>query len=98
MESYEVMSEKKDNKPSDNIVRMEATLYLLDAGMLGKPKQYKPDDLTYKNYRKLKDFQIESLNWLISSWYENKNTILADEMGLGKTIQTIAFLNHLSAH
>jgi len=38
MESYEVMSEKKDNKPSDNIVRMEATLYLLDAGMLGKPK------------------------------------------------------------
>jgi chromodomain-helicase-DNA-binding protein 7 len=46
----------------------------------------------------LKDFQLESLNWLIKSWHENRNTILADEMGLGKTIQTISFIFHLHAH
>jgi SNF2 family DNA or RNA helicase len=49
----------------------------------------------YKNYRKLKDFQLESLNWLVSNWHDNRNCILADEMGLGKTIQAIAFLQHL---
>jgi len=34
----------------------------------------------------LRDYQLESLNWLIQSWYEDRNVILADEMGLGKTI------------
>jgi len=68
----------------------------LEASSKGKPKDYGSHDAPiYKNYRKLKDFQLESLNWLIRSWYEGKNTILADEMGLGKTIQTISFLYHL---
>ena len=43
----------------------------------------------------LKNFQLESLNWLISNWHLHRNSILADEMGLGKTIQAIAFLWHL---
>lgn len=68
----------------------------MEASSKGKPKDYGSHDAPiYKNYRKLKDFQLESLNWLIRSWYEGKNTILADEMGLGKTIQTISFLYHL---
>ena len=44
---------------------------------------------------KLRDYQIQGLNWLISL-HENKlSGILADEMGLGKTLQTIAFLGYL---
>jgi chromodomain-helicase-DNA-binding protein 7 len=49
----------------------------------------------YREYKMLRDYQLESLNWLINSWYHNRNVILADEMGLGKTIQSIAFLQHL---
>ena len=49
----------------------------------------------YKERKLLREYQLESLNWLIQAWYHKRNVILADEMGLGKTIQTIAFLNHL---
>lgn len=49
----------------------------------------------YKERKLLREYQLESLNWLIQAWYSKRNVILADEMGLGKTIQTIAFLNHL---
>ena len=34
----------------------------------------------------LRSYQLESLNWLIESFYKKRNVILADEMGLGKTI------------
>jgi len=44
---------------------------------------------------KLRDYQIDGVNWLVSLFHANINGILADEMGLGKTIQTIAFLAHL---
>lgn len=44
---------------------------------------------------KLRDYQVQGLNWLISL-HENKlSGILADEMGLGKTLQTISFLGYL---
>lgn len=51
-----------------------------------------------KNYRsggKLRDYQVDGLNWLLSCWYSKRSSILADEMGLGKTIQVISFLEHL---
>ena len=35
----------------------------------------------------LRDYQMESLNWMVYSWLHNTNIILADEMGLGKTVQ-----------
>ena len=35
----------------------------------------------------LRDYQLQSLNWMIYSWMRNVNLILADEMGLGKTVQ-----------
>lgn len=44
---------------------------------------------------KLRDYQIQGLNWLISLYENSLSGILADEMGLGKTLQTIAFLGHL---
>jgi SWI/SNF-related matrix-associated actin-dependent regulator of chromatin subfamily A member 5 len=41
---------------------------------------------------KMRDYQIQGLNWLISLYQNGINGILADEMGLGKTIQTISIL------
>eukprot|EP00494_Astrolonche_serrata_P003665 UN03672 len=49
----------------------------------------------YKNNLRLRDYQVEGLNWLIRKFYEGKNCILADEMGLGKTIQSVSFIEHL---
>lgn len=44
---------------------------------------------------KLKEYQLEALNWLLKLHVMNVNGILADEMGLGKTIQTISLLAYL---
>ena len=44
---------------------------------------------------KLKRYQLDGLQWLVSLYNNNLNGVLADEMGLGKTIQTIALLTHL---
>lgn len=44
---------------------------------------------------KLRDYQIQGLNWLVSLHENNLSGILADEMGLGKTLQTISFLGYL---
>ncbi|GHJ85429.1 hypothetical protein NliqN6_1831 [Naganishia liquefaciens] len=44
---------------------------------------------------KMRDYQIQGLNWMASLHHNGINGILADEMGLGKTLQTIAFLGHL---
>ena len=47
---------------------------------------------------KLRDYQIEGVNWLIEMHRRGTNAILADEMGLGKTLQTITFLSYLKYH
>ncbi|GMM37805.1 chromatin-remodeling ATPase [Saccharomycopsis crataegensis] len=44
---------------------------------------------------KLREYQIQGLNWLVSLHENNLSGILADEMGLGKTLQTISFLGYL---
>lgn len=41
---------------------------------------------------KLRDYQIEGVNWILGLHNRCINGILADEMGLGKTFQTIATL------
>ena len=41
---------------------------------------------------KLRDYQLEGVNWLVFNWHNGRNSILADEMGLGKTLQTISLL------
>jgi SNF2 family DNA or RNA helicase len=35
---------------------------------------------------RLRDYQLDSLNWMIGLYETGINGILADEMGLGKTI------------
>ncbi|KAJ8302947.1 hypothetical protein KUTeg_019343 [Tegillarca granosa] len=49
----------------------------------------------YKGGNKLREYQLEGVNWLLFSWYNQQNSILADEMGLGKTVQSITFLNEI---
>lgn len=49
---------------------------------------------TYIN-GKLREYQVQGLNWLVSLHENNLSGILADEMGLGKTLQTISFLGYL---
>lgn len=44
---------------------------------------------------KLKHYQLEGLEWLVSLYNNNLNGILADEMGLGKTIQTLSLISYL---
>ena len=45
--------------------------------------------------KRLRDYQLAGLNWMIHSWCRRNSVILADEMGLGKTIQSVSFLNYL---
>ncbi len=49
----------------------------------------------YKNNNKLRDYQVEGVNWLASTFYRKHGCILADEMGLGKTVQIVTYLEHL---
>ncbi|XP_062114401.1 protein CHROMATIN REMODELING 5-like [Humulus lupulus] len=44
---------------------------------------------------KLRDYQLEGLNFLVNSWRNDTNVILADEIGLGKTIQSVSMLGFL---
>eukprot|EP00960_Hanusia_phi_P039164 753784-Hanusia_phi.AAC.7 len=44
---------------------------------------------------KLKPYQIQGVQWLVSLYNNNLSGILADEMGLGKTIQVIGLLTYI---
>ncbi|KAI9323763.1 SNF2 family N-terminal domain-containing protein [Dichotomocladium elegans] len=50
---------------------------------------------SYVTGGKLRDYQVQGLNWMVSLYENGINGILADEMGLGKTLQTISFLGYL---
>lgn len=39
---------------------------------------------------RLRDYQLEGLNWLLWNWWHKRSCILADEMGLGKSIHRYA--------
>lgn len=54
-----------------------------------------PEYIDQNRGLKLRDYQMDGLNWLILTWCKDNSVILADEMGLGKTIQTICFLYYL---
>lgn len=76
-----------------------------DAELMADEEQREADSLDDPNFitktpsyiknGKLRDYQIQGLNWLISLHENRLSGILADEMGLGKTLQTISFLGHL---
>ena len=46
-------------------------------------------------FGKMRDYQLEGLNWMIRLQENGVNGILADEMGLGKTLQSISILVYM---
>mmetsp|Transcript_4601 Transcript_4601/g.10378 ORF Transcript_4601/g.10378 Transcript_4601/m.10378 type:complete len:2557 (+) Transcript_4601:190-7860(+) len=61
-----------------------------------REKLYDPKEPhIYKNENKLRDYQVDGVNWLSSTYYKHHGCILADEMGLGKTVQIVSYLEHL---
>ncbi|KZW00246.1 hypothetical protein EXIGLDRAFT_639641 [Exidia glandulosa HHB12029] len=50
---------------------------------------------TYIKGGKMRDYQVQGLNWMVSLHHNGMNGILADEMGLGKTLQTVSFVGYL---
>lgn len=58
----------------------------------GHRLQVQPSIITHG---KLREYQMQGLNWLIHLYDNGINGILADEMGLGKTLQTISLLAYL---
>jgi SWI/SNF-related matrix-associated actin-dependent regulator of chromatin subfamily A member 5 len=54
-----------------------------------------PTSPPFVKHMKMRDYQVEGLNWLIQLYDNGINGILADEMGLGKTLQTLSFLCYL---
>ncbi|KAF0990616.1 hypothetical protein HZS_5752, partial [Henneguya salminicola] len=57
-----------------------------------EPYEKTPSFLKFNENLFLHHYQLEGLNWIRYSCYNETNVILADEMGLGKTVQSIAFL------
>ena len=49
----------------------------------------------YKGGHRLRDYQVDGVNWMASCWYKKHGCILADEMGLGKTVQIVTYIEHL---
>ncbi|KAM0672275.1 hypothetical protein OCOL_000491 [Ordospora colligata] len=49
----------------------------------------------FKGSNRLREYQLEGLNWLLNRWYYRQSCIMADEMGLGKTVQSVTFINTL---
>jgi len=67
-----------------------------EALMEFRDKLYDPlEPHTYKNNNRLRDYQVEGVNWLASTFYRKHGCVLADEMGLGKTVQIVSYLEHL---
>lgn len=46
-------------------------------------KDANEDSDTFKGFR-LRNYQLEGVNWLLFNWWNKRSCILADEMGLGK--------------
>jgi SWI/SNF-related matrix-associated actin-dependent regulator of chromatin subfamily A member 5 len=60
--------------------------------MAGHRLQVQPSII---GHGKMREYQVQGLNWLIHLYDNGINGILADEMGLGKTLQTISLLAYL---
>jgi ribosomal protein L37AE/L43A len=60
-----------------------------------RDKLYDPSEPhKYKNNNRLRDYQVEGVNWLASTFYRKHGCILADEMGLGKVRKSKASYLH----
>ena len=69
---------KKAKYTHHQLQDMRNKLYHYDVMQKKQPLQYKDQQqIVFKGGRLLREYQLESLNWLIKSWYEKRNVILA---------------------
>ncbi|SJX62817.1 probable ISW2-ATPase component of a two subunit chromatin remodeling complex [Sporisorium reilianum f. sp. reilianum] len=98
-ESQHASSKKKTKKGGDT--RRRKTEKEEDEELLKEGDDEEEDAFVfnespaYVKGGKMRDYQVQGLNWMISLYHNGINGILADEMGLGKTLQTISFLGYL---
>ncbi|PFH47228.1 hypothetical protein AMATHDRAFT_68199 [Amanita thiersii Skay4041] len=82
----------------------EAVVAMLEDGGVGDDEEEEDDEPpiydqpTLVTGAKLKNYQLEGLQWMVSLDQNGISGILADEMGLGKTLQVIAFSAYLREH
>lgn len=91
---------KKGKKGGAGEARRRKTEKEEDEELLGEDEQEEEafvfdESPAYVKGGKMRDYQVQGLNWMISLYQHGINGILADEMGLGKTLQTISFLGWL---
>lgn len=100
----------EDETVVKNYYKEELALYNARKKTKTNPRNYR-DSMKYckKNFKsmkeqpdyigsdtlRLRDYQLDGINFLLKAWHQGNSTILADEMGLGKTIQSITFLKYL---
>eukprot|EP00124_Ichthyophonus_hoferi_P005332 Ihof_evm1s747 gene=Ihof_evmTU1s747 len=78
--------------PEEQTAESYAKNYYLIAHALGEKITRQPSLMVNG---KLKDYQMQGLEWMVSLYNNDLNGILADEMGLGKTIQSISLVAYL---
>ncbi|KAH3903178.1 DNA translocase SCDLUD_000794 [Saccharomycodes ludwigii] len=87
---------KTEKEEDQEILMMEEDSELEDNDdVIPHEYEFFNESPTYIKDGKLRDYQVQGLNWLISLHKNKLSGILADEMGLGKTLQTISFLGYL---
>ncbi|GFE54089.1 chromo-helicase DNA-binding [Babesia ovis] len=59
-----------------------------------EPYHETPTYLANHETRKLRDYQLIGVNWIVNRMKRGLSVLLADEMGLGKTVQTITLIGH----
>ena len=98
--SWELEADVKNAKKIERYYHINTLVPDLHMKVVPKPRADKwvPMNETreYKNGNKLREYQLEGINWLTFCWLNNRNCILADEMGLGKTVQSVTFLHEMA--
>lgn len=84
----EKTEKKKEGKKNEN--QLETMLQESVSEVILK----QPDIMGGKDLR-LKPYQVQGVQWMVSLYNNNLSGILADEMGLGKTIQIIGLLTYV---
>eukprot|EP01022_Parablepharisma_sp_SALTPOND_P021984 TRINITY_DN43_c9_g1_i1.p1 TRINITY_DN43_c9_g1~~TRINITY_DN43_c9_g1_i1.p1 ORF type:complete len:1498 (-),score=197.37 TRINITY_DN43_c9_g1_i1:969-5462(-) len=87
----DIERQEEENKHKEGLLHGSKEYYKITHTIT---EEIKEDPKTLKG-GKLKSYQLQGLEWLVSLYNNNLNGILADEMGLGKTIQTIALFCYL---
>lgn len=98
--SWELESDVKNQKKIERFHFINTLVPDIHCKYVAKPKvdrwERMNDSRSYKNGNKLREYQLEGINWLTFCWLNGRNCILADEMGLGKTVQSITFLQEIA--